>query len=168
MFKYQWILDDGRCECEIKNRIEIARSTFIKMRDVLTSWKLHLEIRKRLQRCYVLYTVLYASESWTLNKQMEDKINAFEMCIFWFIFRISHLDQKTNVEVLDMAKARQTLLRTIQENKRQYFGYLIRGMGKQKTTDGRKDKRDKTQRKAKKDLDKCCDGLVLPELYEMC
>ena len=43
-FKYlsQWNTDHGRCECEIKNRIEIARSTFIKMRDVLTSRKLHL------------------------------------------------------------------------------------------------------------------------------
>ena len=51
-FKYldQWITDDGRCECEIKNQIEIVRSTFIKMRDVLTSRKLHLEIRKRLVR----------------------------------------------------------------------------------------------------------------------
>ena len=41
-FKYlgQWITDDSRCE--IKNRIEIARSTFIKMRDVFTSWKSHL------------------------------------------------------------------------------------------------------------------------------
>ena len=30
-FKYlwQWISNDGGCECEIKNRIEIARSTFI-------------------------------------------------------------------------------------------------------------------------------------------
>ena len=38
-FKYlgQWITDDGRCECDIKNQIEIARSTFIKMRDMLTS-----------------------------------------------------------------------------------------------------------------------------------
>ena len=76
-FKYlgQWITDDGSCECEIKNRIEIARSTFIKMRDVLISRKLHLEIRKRLVRCYVLSIFLYASESWTLTKQMEDKIN---------------------------------------------------------------------------------------------
>ena len=57
-FKYlgQWITDDARCECEIKNRIEIARSTFIKMRDVL--W------------------------------------------IFRRMFRISQLDRKTNVEVL--------------------------------------------------------------------
>ena len=48
------------------------------------------------------------------------------------MFRISHLDRKTNVEVLEMAKAKQTLLRTIQERKLQYFGHLIREKGKQK------------------------------------
>ena len=70
------------------------------------------------------------------------------------MFRISHLDRKTNLEVLEMAKVKQTLLRTIQERKLQYFGHLIRGKGKQKTIDGRKDRRDKTQRKAKKNVDK--------------
>ena len=58
---------------------------------------------------------LYVSESWTLNKQMEDKFNAFEMWIFQRMFRISHLDRKTDIEVLEMAKAKHTLLRTIQE-----------------------------------------------------
>ena len=68
------------------------------------------------------------------------------------MFRISHLDRKTNIEVLEMAKAKQTLLRTIQEKKLQYFGHLIRRKGKQKLLiEG---KIDKTQRKAKKDLDK--------------
>ena len=41
------------------------------------------------------------------NKQMEDKINAFEMWIFQRMFRISHLDRKTNVKVLEMAKAKK-------------------------------------------------------------
>ena len=36
------------CRCEIKNRTQIARSTFKKMGDVLTSRKLHLELGKRL------------------------------------------------------------------------------------------------------------------------
>ena len=63
---------------------------------------------------------------------MEDKINAFKMWIFRSMFRISHLDRKTNVEVLEMAKVIQTLLRTIQERKLQYFGHLIRGKGKPK------------------------------------
>ena len=48
------------------------------------------------------------------------------------MYRISHLDKKTNVEILEMAKAKQTLVRTIKERKLQYFGHLIRGKGKQK------------------------------------
>ena len=155
-FKYlgQWITEDGRCEYGIKNQIEIARSTLIKMRDVLTSRKLHLEISKRLVRCYVLSTFLYASESWTLDRQIKDKINAFEMWIFRRMFRISHLDRKTNLEVLEMVKAKQTLLRTIQERKLQYFGHLIRQKGKQNLLMEGKYEIDKTQRKAKKDLDR--------------
>ena len=121
----QWITDNGRCDCETKNQIEIARSTFIKMRDVLTSQKLHLEIRKRLERCYVLFTFMYASEPRTLNKQIEDKINAIEMWIFRRMFRISHLDRKTNIEVLETAKPKQTLLKKIQERKLQYVRHLI-------------------------------------------
>ena len=95
------------------------------MRDVLTSHKLHLEIRKLLVRCYLLSIFLYASESWTLNEQVEDKIDAFEMWIFQRMFTISHLDRNTNVEILEMAMVKQTLLRTIQERKLKYFGHFI-------------------------------------------
>ena len=48
---------------------------------------------------------------------MKDKINAFEMWIFRHMFRISHLDKKTNVGVLEIAKVKQTLLRTIHERR---------------------------------------------------
>ena len=68
---------------------------------------------------------LYASESWTLHKQMEDTIHAFKIWIFRSMFRISQMDRKTNVDILEMAKAKQTLLRTKQERKLQYFGHLI-------------------------------------------
>ena len=55
------------------------------------------------------------------------------------MFRILHLDRKTNVEVLEIAKVKQTLVRTIQERKLQYFGHLIQGKKKTKTTDRRGD-----------------------------
>ena len=54
------------------------------------------------------------------------------MWIFSRMFRISHLDIKTNVELLEMAKAKQTLLRIIQERKLIYIGHLIRRDGNQK------------------------------------
>ena len=75
-FKYlgQWIMEDGRCDLEVKTRIEMARSAFVNLRDVLTSKSVSLNTRKRLVRCYVLSTFLYASESWTLNKELEGRI----------------------------------------------------------------------------------------------
>ena len=71
------------------------------------------------------------------------------------MFRISHLDKMTNIEVLEMAKVKQTLLNTIQETREEttIFWTLDMTKGKIKTTDGRKDRRDKTQRETKKDLD---------------
>ena len=65
------------------------------------------------------------------------------------MFRISHLDRKTNLEVLetntseDYTREETTIFWTLDMKKR-----------KTKTTDGRKDRRDKTQRKAKKNVDK--------------
>ena len=48
------------------------------------------------------------------------------------MLKISHLDRKTNLEVLEMAKSKQALLRKyIQERKLQYCGHLIRGKEKQ-------------------------------------
>ena len=83
-------------------------------------------------------------------------------CGFFDMFRISHLDRKTNLEV-EMAKAKQIFLRTIQERKLQYFGHLIRGNGKKNLLMVGKIE-GSPQRKAKKDLDR----LVWPELYKLC
>ena len=55
------ITDDGTSEIKLRS-IEIARSHFISMKDVLASRKLKLSTRKRQTRCYVLSTLLHASE----------------------------------------------------------------------------------------------------------
>ena len=128
----QQITEDGRCEVEVKRRIEIARSSFIKMRDVLASRKLRLETRKRLLRCYVLSTLLYAAETWTINKEVEKRINAFEMWLFRKMLRISYQDHITNEEVLRRVHEKRTLLQTIKKHKGTFFGHVIRNDGLQR------------------------------------
>ena len=83
-FKYlgQQITDDGKCEADIRSRIEIARGNFLKMKDALTSRSISLKTRKRLVKCYVLSTFLCSAETWTLTTDMENKVNAFEMWIY--------------------------------------------------------------------------------------
>ena len=67
------ITEDGRCEKEVKRRIEIARSAFIKMNKLLTSRKISIDTRKRLCVCYVRSTLLYGSETWTLINKKNNK-----------------------------------------------------------------------------------------------
>ena len=59
-FKYtgQTITSDGRTDMAIRQRMEIARQTFLPMSDVLTATSVEIETRKYLARCYVLYTLL--------------------------------------------------------------------------------------------------------------
>ena len=135
-------MEYGNCQKYINKDERCVDLTEITFRDQKTPGKV-----------LCTFHILYASESWTQNKQMEDKINDFEMWIFRYMFGISHLDRKTTVKVLEMAKAKHTSEDYTSEETTICWT-LDKRKGKTKTTDGTKDIRDKTQRKAKKDLDK--------------
>jgi hypothetical protein len=53
-FKYlgSRLTNDGRCTCEIKSRIAMAKAAFNKKRALFTS-KMNLELRKKLLKCYI-------------------------------------------------------------------------------------------------------------------
>jgi hypothetical protein len=53
-FKYLggMLTNDGRCTCEIKPRIAMAKAAFNKKRDLFTS-QMDLELRKKLVKCYI-------------------------------------------------------------------------------------------------------------------
>ena len=74
-FKYlgQIIADDGKGDHEIKRRLAMAHSTFINMKNILTTRKLRWATRIRLVGCYVLSTLLYASETWVISAEVECK-----------------------------------------------------------------------------------------------
>ena len=67
-FKYlgSILTNDGRCTCEIKCRIFMAKAAFNKERAGFTS-TLVLELRKKLVRCYIWSIALYGAETWTLR-----------------------------------------------------------------------------------------------------
>jgi hypothetical protein len=53
-FRYlcRMLTDDGRCTCEIKSRIAMAKAAFNKRKNFFTS-KLDLNLRKKLVKCYI-------------------------------------------------------------------------------------------------------------------
>ena len=79
-FKYlgSMLTDDGRCTCEIKSRIAMAKAAFNKKKNLFTS-KLELNLRKKLVKCYVWSMDLYGAEIWTFRATDQKRLESFEM-----------------------------------------------------------------------------------------
>ena len=118
-FKYlgQKVTDDGKNQNEIKCRSEMARSRFTEMRSIFTSRSISTATKIRLLKCYVHSVLLYGSETWTLNKEMERKISSFEMWTYRRIGRISWKRMMSDEEVCALLKLKRELLVTVKRRK---------------------------------------------------
>lgn len=128
-FKYlgSYINEKWSSEQDVRVRIELARSAFIKMKKILCSKKFQLKLRMRLVRCYVFSVLFYGMESWTLTPALCSKLEAFEFWVYRRMLNISWVQKVTNVEVLRRMGKSLEVLRTVKERKLQYFGHVMRG-----------------------------------------
>ena len=122
----QPITDDCKSEGKIRSRIGLAKNTFSKRYKLRTNKNISLKTRLRLTKCYVWSLLTYACDTWTLSKQMEAKIEAFEMWSYRRIMRISWKEMKSNAEVLKMTGLKNTeLVLSIKKKKLAYYGGII-------------------------------------------
>jgi len=100
-FKYlgSLLTNDGRCTCEIKSRITMAKAAFNKKRAIFTS-TLDLKLRKKLVKCYIWSTALYGAETWTIRTVEQKYLESFEMWCWRRMEKISWTDHVRNEEVL--------------------------------------------------------------------
>lgn len=128
-YKYlgTWMEQSGDQTREIRTRIEMARSTFVKMNKLFSSRDLGLDLRMRMLRCYVFSTLLYGVEAWTLKKNHMDKLQAFEMWCYRRMWRIPWTDRVTNAEVLNRMQKDCEIVNTIKKRKLLYLGHIMRG-----------------------------------------
>jgi len=71
----------------------------------------------------------YGCESWTLGKNEETRLDAFEMKGLRKILRVSWTAKKTNEWVLNKAGVKRQLLDTVKARKLAYYGYTMRKQG---------------------------------------
>ena len=96
------------------------------MERVLTTKTINLSTRLRLMRCYVWSMLLYGSECWTINKAMQQRLEAVEMWFLRRMMRISWTDHVTNIDVLERARLSRTLLKTIVTRQLRFLGHILR------------------------------------------
>jgi len=79
-FKYlgSILTNDGRCTCEVKCRIAMAKAAFNKKKALFTS-TLDLEFRKKPVKCYIWSIALYGAETGTLRVVDQKNLESFEM-----------------------------------------------------------------------------------------
>jgi len=71
----------------------------------------------------------YGCESWTLRKNEETRVDAFEMRGLRKILRVSRTAKKTNEWVLNKTGVKRELLDTIKATKLAYYDHTMRKQG---------------------------------------
>lgn len=120
------INDNWDPSAEVKIRIERARAAFIRMKKVLCSHDLTLNLRMRMVRCYVFPVLLYGMEAWTLSDAMLKRLEAFEMWVYRRLLKISWVDRVRNTDVLARMNKDPEIIITIKRRKLEYFGHIMR------------------------------------------
>jgi hypothetical protein len=76
--------------CQLKSRIQEEENSL---------FKFHLNLRKKLAKCYIWSIASYGAETWTLRKVEQKYLESFEMWC-WIGKEISCTDREKNEEVL--------------------------------------------------------------------
>jgi hypothetical protein len=107
------LTNDGRCTCEIKCRIAMAKAAFNKKRSLFTS-TLDLELRKNLVKCYVWSIAFYGADTWTVDQR---HLESFEMWCWRRMEKISWTDHVRKEDVLLTVKEQRNILHEIRKRK---------------------------------------------------
>lgn len=76
----------------------------------------------------------YGSESWTINAECQNRIEAFEMFSYRRMLRIPWTDRRTNRSIIEELRVapKDRLISSIQRNILKYFGHTLRANGLEK------------------------------------
>ena len=85
-----------------------------------------MKTRMRALKTYVWSTLTYGCETWTLSKEAQDKLEAFEMWTIRRMLRIPWTAKKSNIEVLQQANTERELLKQVRKRQLKFMGHIVR------------------------------------------
>jgi len=126
-FKYlgSMLRNDGRCTCEVKSRISMAKAAFSKKKNLfISTWDLNL--RKKVVKCYIWNMALYNAETLTLRAADQKHLGSFEMWCWRRMEKISWTHHVRNEEVLLRVNEQRNILHEIRKRKATWIGHILR------------------------------------------
>lgn len=83
-------------------------------------------MRKNYAKDHVWNVLLYGCKTWIINKQDKKKLKAMGMWTRRRLLKVSWIDMKSNIGILNQKKKKRILLNIIKEKSRKIFGHLLR------------------------------------------
>ena len=100
MFWGSKITADGNCNHEIKRRLLLGRKVLTNLDCILKSRDISLPTKFCLVKALVFPLVMYGSESWTIKKAENLKIDAFELWYWIRLLKVSWSARRCNQSIL--------------------------------------------------------------------
>ena len=123
------ITEDGECTTEFHNRLNKGQTIGASLQKVWKSHSIPISTKIRLMKALVWPLATSGCESWTLRKNEETRLDAFEMKGLRRILWDSWTAKKTNEWVLNKAGVKRELLDTVKARKLAYYGHTMRKQG---------------------------------------
>ena len=94
------INNDGNDEVDLERRIQLANITIAKLKKLIWNKKFHPRFRNKLFMCFVFPVVVYGSQTWTMTKQMEKRVNSWWIKQMRIMTMTSKLEHTRNEKIL--------------------------------------------------------------------
>ena len=123
------ITEDGLCEKEVRRRIAMGKAATGGLTSIWKDRGVTLETKVKLVKVLVFPIVLYGAETWTMRKHERRKIDAFELWCWRRVLRVSWMERKTNIWIIENTKPEWTLESRVTKAAVSYFGHVVRAGG---------------------------------------
>ena len=120
------ITADGNCSHEIKRGLLLGREAMINLDSILKSRDITLPTKLSLVKAVVFPIVMYGHEIWTIKKAERQRIDAFELCCWRRLFRVSWTARRSDQSILKEISPAYSSEGLMLKLKLQYFGHLMR------------------------------------------
>ena len=126
-FKYlgSIISADSNIEKEISTRIGLAAQAFKKLKNIWKSTTLSKRTKLNIYRSNVRSTLLYAAETWRINKKIESRLRGFEGRCLRRICKIRWEERITNEEIWDQTGFNNIVLE-VKKRCWKWIGHVLR------------------------------------------
>jgi len=121
--------EDGECTTEFRTRLSRGQAIGASLQKIWKSHSIPISTKIRLMKALVWPVVTYGCESWTLRKNEETRLEAFEMKELRKILRVSWTTKKTKEWVPSKTGIKRELLDTVKARKLAYYGHTMRKQG---------------------------------------